>query len=86
MTGKSERQVREKFTPTSQGRKKTGFTITKKTAPARAGSQTGPSHPSDKTKVARAPGKRTQVGRGGKRTTYYEYRRNRSDADKRKRR
>ena len=83
-TGKSERQVMEKYTPTGKGKKQTGFTVTKKTAAARNAAQVGSSHRSDKTKVARAPGRRSQVGRGGKNTVYYENRENRSDADKRK--
>ena len=85
-TSKGERQVVEKYTPKGRGKAKTGFTATGKTAASRAASQTGRSHPSDRNKVARAPGKRTQRGRSGQGTVYYEYRRNRSDADKRRRR
>ena len=85
-TSRTGRQVVEKYTPRGRGKAKTGFTATGKTASSRAASQTGGSHASDKNKVARAPGKRSQRGRGGQATTYYEYRRNRSDADKRRRR
>ena len=85
MTSKGDRQVMEKYTPRGKGKPDTGFTTTSKTASARAASQTGRSHASDKNKVARAPGKRSQVGRSGKNKVYYEYRANRSDADKRKR-
>ena len=85
-TSKGERQVAEKYTPKGRGKAKTGFTSTGKTAASRAASQTGRSHVSDRNKVARAPGKRTQRGRSGQGTVYYEYRRNRSDADKRRRR
>ena len=85
-TSKKGRQVAEKYTPTGKGRARTGVTSTRKTAPAREASQSGASHASDRRKVARAPGKRAQTGKKGKITTYYEFRANRSDADKRKRR
>ena len=85
-TSKNGRQVAEKYTPTGKGPARSGVTSTRRTAGARAASQSGKSHASDRRKVARAPGKRAQTGKKGKITTYYEYRANRSDADKRRRR
>ena len=85
-TSKGDRVVVENYSPTGNGRTRTRFVGTAKTAAARRTSQTGGrSTAADKKKIAGAPGKRVRYDSTGRVKTYYEYRRNRSDADKRRR-
>ena len=77
--------VREAYSPKSTGKARTGYTGTAPSTAKRRRQQTGSSSVgADKQRVARAPGKRVQQ-KSGKTTTYYESRRNRSDANKSKR-